>query len=164
MLYIVLKSLHVLAVVLFLGNIITGLFWKRHADRTGDPRLMAHALDGVIRSDRWFTMPGVLAIIVTGVGLAQSAGYPIFATGWIWKSLILFGDLRRPLRHLGRAAPEAPANPRRRRIGEWPDRSAALPEALLALGDRRRHRDADADRRAVPDGGEEGVSAFSLEG
>ena len=91
MLYIVLKSLHVLAVVLFLGNIITGLFWKRHADRTGDPRLMAHALEGVIRSDRWFTMPGVLAIIVTGVGLAQSAGYPIFATGWIWKSLILFG-------------------------------------------------------------------------
>ena len=91
MLYIILKSLHVLSVVLFLGNIITGLFWKRHADRTGDPRLMAHALDGVIRSDRWFTMPGVLAIIVTGVGLAQSAGYPIVATGWIWKSLILFG-------------------------------------------------------------------------
>jgi uncharacterized membrane protein len=35
-------------------------------------------------------MPGVVAIIVTGVGLAQIAGYPIFGTGWIWKSLILF--------------------------------------------------------------------------
>jgi uncharacterized membrane protein len=90
MLYLILKSLHILSVVLFLGNIITGLFWKRHGDRTGDPRLMAHALEGVIRSDRWFTMPGVVAIIVTGVGLAQIAGYPIFGTGWIWKSLILF--------------------------------------------------------------------------
>ena len=90
MLYLILKSLHIVSVVLFLGNIITGLFWKRHADRTGDPRLMAHGLEGVIRSDRWFTMPGVVAIIVTGVGLAQIAGYPIFGTGWIWKSLILF--------------------------------------------------------------------------
>jgi uncharacterized membrane protein len=90
MLYLVLKSLHILAVGLFLGNIVTGLFWKRHADRTGDPRLMAHALEGVIRSDRWFTMPGVFAIIGTGVALAWLAGYRILATGWIWKSLILF--------------------------------------------------------------------------
>jgi uncharacterized membrane protein len=89
--YLILKSLHILSVVLFLGNIITGLFWKRHADRTGDAKLMAHALDGVIRSDRWFTMPGVFAIIITGVGLAQLAGYPIFGTGWIWKSIVLFG-------------------------------------------------------------------------
>jgi uncharacterized membrane protein len=90
MLYLGIKSLHILSVALFLGNIITGLFWKRHADRSGDPRLMAHALEGVIRSDRWFTMPGVLAIIATGLALAHLAGYRIFATGWIWKSLILF--------------------------------------------------------------------------
>ena len=33
--YLVLKSLHVLSVVLFLGNIITGVFWKFHGDRVG---------------------------------------------------------------------------------------------------------------------------------
>ena len=33
--YFVLKSLHILSVVLFLGNIITGVFWKMHGDRLG---------------------------------------------------------------------------------------------------------------------------------
>ena len=54
-----LKSLHIVSVVLFLGNIITGVFWKLHADRTGDLRARAQALDGIIASDRWFTVPGV---------------------------------------------------------------------------------------------------------
>ena len=36
--YLLLKALHVLSVVLFLGNIITGVFWKMHADRSGDLR------------------------------------------------------------------------------------------------------------------------------
>ena len=89
--YLVLKTLHILAVVLFLGNIITGLFWKAHGDRTGDPRIMAHTMDGIIRSDRWFTLPGVLLIIVFGIGAALVAGVPILRTGWILHSLILFG-------------------------------------------------------------------------
>lgn len=90
MTFALLKSLHIVAVCLFLGNIVTGLFWKRHADRTGDPRLMAHALDGVIRSDRWFTLPGVVAILATGFALAELAGYRILATGWIWRAALLF--------------------------------------------------------------------------
>jgi uncharacterized membrane protein len=89
--YLALKTLHILAVILFLGNIITGVFWKFHGDRTGDPRVMAHTLDGIIRSDRWFTIPGVLFIIVFGLGAAMVAGLPILRTGWIWQSLILFG-------------------------------------------------------------------------
>jgi uncharacterized membrane protein len=32
-LYLALKALHVFAVVIFLGNIITGLFWHAHAAR-----------------------------------------------------------------------------------------------------------------------------------
>jgi len=88
--YLALKVLHITSVVLFLGNIITGVFWKVHADRTGDPKLMAHALDGIIRSDRVFTMPGVFAIIITGVWLAIEGGLPLLRTDWIWQSLILF--------------------------------------------------------------------------
>lgn len=89
--YLALKVLHILAVVLFLGNIMTGVFWKAHGDRTGDPRIMAHTLDGIIRSDRWFTIPGVLLIIVFGIGAAMVARLPILGTGWILHSLILFG-------------------------------------------------------------------------
>lgn len=68
--YLFLKLLHVIAVILFLGNIVTGLFWKAHADRSGDPRVIAHAFEGIIRSDRWFTIPGVVVIIITGVAAA----------------------------------------------------------------------------------------------
>jgi uncharacterized membrane protein len=89
--YFALKTLHILAVVLFLGNIITGVFWKAHGDRTGDPRIMAHTLDGIIRSDRWFTLPGVFLIIVFGIGAAVVARLPILGTRWILHSLILFG-------------------------------------------------------------------------
>jgi uncharacterized membrane protein len=89
--YLVLKSLHVLSVVLFLGNIITGVFWKFHADRSGDLRARAQALDGIIHSDRWFTLPGVALIIITGVALATLAHLPIVRTHWLLWALILFG-------------------------------------------------------------------------
>jgi uncharacterized membrane protein len=88
--YLAMKTLHVLAVVLFLGNIITGLFWKAHGDRSADPRIIAHTLDGIIRSDRWFTMPGVLLIVGFGVAAALLGRLPILGTRWIWQSIVLF--------------------------------------------------------------------------
>jgi len=91
MLYLLLKSLHVVSVVLFLGNIITGVFWKFHADRSGELRARAQALDGIIASDRWFTMPGVILIIATGVAMALLQHYPLLSTKWIGWSLVLFG-------------------------------------------------------------------------
>lgn len=89
--YLWLKLLHVIAVVLFLGNIITGLFWHAHAARTRDPGRIAHIMDGIIASDRLFTIPSVVVIAVTGVAAALTAGYPIVRTGWIFWSLVLFG-------------------------------------------------------------------------
>ena len=89
--YLAMKTLHVLAVVLFLGNIITGLFWKAHGDRTADPRIIAHTLEGIIRSDRWFTAPGVVFIVGFGVAASILGGLPILAPGWIWQSIVLFG-------------------------------------------------------------------------
>ena len=91
MLYLLLKSLHVISVVLFLGNIMTGVFWKVHADLAGTLAARAQALDGIIKSDRVFTMPGVILIIVTGVALAMIAGLPLLHTRWITWSLVLFG-------------------------------------------------------------------------
>jgi uncharacterized membrane protein len=88
--YLTVKLLHITAVVLFLGNIITGLFWHAHAARTRDPKLLEHAMNGIIRSDRLFTLPGVLAIIASGVLLAVYGGFPLLRTGWILWSLILF--------------------------------------------------------------------------
>src|SRR5919108_2966959 len=88
--YQILKSVHVFAVIIFLGNIITGLFWKAHADRTGDRRIIAHTMNGIIRSDRWFTIPGVVIITVAGFLAAIQAGLPLFRTGWIFWSIVAF--------------------------------------------------------------------------
>jgi uncharacterized membrane protein len=89
--YLWLKLIHILAVVMFIGNIVTGVFWHRHALATRDARLIAHAMDGVIRSDRLFTVPGVVLIIASGVFAAVQGGFPLLRTGWIAWTLVLFG-------------------------------------------------------------------------
>ena len=89
--YLWLKLLHILAVILFIGNITTGVFWHTHAERTRNPRLIAHAMEGVIRSDRLFTIPGVVVILATGIFAAIKGGFPILGTGWILWSLVMFG-------------------------------------------------------------------------
>jgi uncharacterized membrane protein len=89
-LYLVLKLVHVGAVVMFLGNITTGIFWKRNADRTRDARLIANAMDGIIRADRLFTIPGVVVIVAAGIATAVRGHLPLLRTGWILWSLVLF--------------------------------------------------------------------------
>jgi uncharacterized membrane protein len=88
--YLWLKLVHVLGVVMFLGNIVTGVFWHKHALATRDPRLLAHAMDGVRRSDRLFTMPGVFLILGSGIWAAIQGGYPMLGTPWILWTIVLF--------------------------------------------------------------------------
>jgi uncharacterized membrane protein len=90
MLYLGFKLLHVAAVVMFLGNITTGLFWKSHADRSHDPRVILSTLEGIIRSDRLFTIPGVVAIVTFGLVAAIVGQHPILRTGWIFWAIVLF--------------------------------------------------------------------------
>ena len=87
--YLLLKLVHIAAVIVFLGNIATGLFWHAHAARTRDPRLLAHAMEGIIRSDRLFTLPGVVVIVAAGVALAIYRQFPLLSTGWIAWTLVL---------------------------------------------------------------------------
>ncbi len=109
--YLFFKLLHVFAVIAFLGNIAVGVFWKEFADRTKDSKVMAFALDGIIRADRIFTIPGVIAIVIGGVGAAMAGGFSILGTGWILWGLslfiisgIAFGPLSRAQRELLAAA------------------------------------------------------------
>lgn len=88
--YLFLKLLHIFAVVLFLGNIIIGVFWKAIADKTRDPRIMAFTMDGIIRADRWFTVPGVILILIAGFGAAGIGRLPMIRTPWIFWSIVLF--------------------------------------------------------------------------
>lgn len=84
------KLLHIVSVIIFLGNITTGLFWAAHAHKTRDFGLIDSTFKGIIRSDRWFTVPGVVGIVVSGIAAAIDAKFPILATGWILWPIILF--------------------------------------------------------------------------
>ena len=50
-----LKLLHLLGVILFLGNILVTAWWKIAADRTRNPAVIAHAQRQVIVTDGLFT-------------------------------------------------------------------------------------------------------------
>jgi uncharacterized membrane protein len=88
--YLLFKLVHVTAVIAFLGNITTGLFWHAHAARTRDPKLLAFTMDGIIRSDRLFTIPGVIGITVSGLAAAIHGRLPLLRTEWILWTLVLF--------------------------------------------------------------------------
>lgn len=88
--YLVWKLIHIASVNLFLGNITTGLFWAAHARRSRDFTQIAAALDGIIKSDRLFTIPGVIGILVSGIAAAMQARLPVLGTGWILWPAILF--------------------------------------------------------------------------
>lgn len=88
--YHLFKAIHVFAVIIFMGNIITGLFWKMHADGTKSREIIAHTMRGLIRADRWFTIPGVVVITAAGILAAIRAGLPLLRTGWIAWSLVAF--------------------------------------------------------------------------
>ena len=88
--YALLKLIHVFAVIIFMGNIITGLFWMKKADRTNDLSIISFAIKGIISSDKLFTIPGVIIITVGGFGAAIYGGIPLLRTGWIFWSIVLF--------------------------------------------------------------------------
>lgn len=100
--YLVLKSLHVLGVVIFLGNIIVTGWWKVMADRTRDPRIVAFAQRQVTLTDFVFTGGGVVVILATGLGNAAlhhmdywhirwlAWGFGLFiASGVIWVTILV---------------------------------------------------------------------------
>lgn len=87
--YALWKLVHIIGVVMFLGNITTGLFWAAYAHRQKDFGLIASTFDSINRSDRWFTMPGVVAILIGGFGAAINGSIPILRTGWLFWPIVL---------------------------------------------------------------------------
>ncbi|MEQ1599618.1 MAG: DUF2269 domain-containing protein [Methylotenera sp.] len=65
--YLWLKTIHLLGVVLFLGNIIITGWWKNMADLTRNPQIIAYAQRQVTLTDFIFTGGGVLMLLVAGM-------------------------------------------------------------------------------------------------
>ena len=82
-------ALHILGVVLFLGNIIVTAVWKMLADRTKNPPVVAYAQRLVRITDIVFTGTGVLLIIVAGQVLAGEYG-GVFGPLWLTLGWLVF--------------------------------------------------------------------------
>ena len=52
--------------------------------------IISFAMQGIIKSDKWFTIPGVIIITAGGITAAVQIGLPLLRTGWIFWSLVLF--------------------------------------------------------------------------
>jgi uncharacterized membrane protein len=91
MTYTVFKFLHLLGVVLLIGNVTITAYWKVFADRTRSAMLVAHAQRAVIYADWLFTLPGIILILVGGYGMVWQAGLDPFGTNWlIWGQVLFF--------------------------------------------------------------------------
>ena len=88
--YLVLKCIHILGVVLFLGNIIVTAWWKTMADMNGDPKIVGFAQRQVTLTDFVFTGGGVLLIIVGGVGNTTRFHMDLVHTHWLYWGRWLF--------------------------------------------------------------------------
>jgi uncharacterized membrane protein len=83
-----LKTLHILGVVLFLGNIIISFVWRLLAQRIDDKAVHKFSIKLIQRTDFIFMVPGVIIIGVTGHMLAPALGGS-GAHPWIYHSYAL---------------------------------------------------------------------------
>ena len=81
--------LHVLGVVIFLGNIIVTAVWKALADRTRNAAVVGYAQRLVTITDIAFTATGAALIAVSGQMMADRFG-GVGGPGWLTLGFALF--------------------------------------------------------------------------
>lgn len=86
MLILVLKTIHVLGAVLFLGTGAGSAYYKMRAGRSQDPRIVAWCDSEVVRADWIFTVPAGLIMPITGLWLVHLYRLPL-ETPWVWQGL-----------------------------------------------------------------------------
>ncbi|MEM1307535.1 MAG: DUF2269 domain-containing protein [Pseudomonadota bacterium] len=88
--YQLFKMIHLIGVVVLIGNVTITAFWKVFADRDGDARTIAFAQRMVTITDWVFTASGILLIVIGGYGMMYVAGWNPFEDLWMIWSQILF--------------------------------------------------------------------------
>ncbi|WP_433945520.1 DUF2269 family protein [Paenibacillus sp. SN-8-1] len=83
-------TLHLIGILISIGNIITAAFWKVRADLTKQPVVIHYAVKNVMLADYVFTLPGIVLIIISGSMMAAQAGMSLSGLNWLTLSLILF--------------------------------------------------------------------------
>jgi uncharacterized membrane protein len=81
------KVVHVLAVVVLLGNLLMAPFWRKRLAAVGGAQARAAANRSVRVADLMFTLPGWVLVLATGIMLIIPRG---MRGGWLHLSLLLF--------------------------------------------------------------------------
>lgn len=89
MIYQIWKLLHIIAVIVFLGNIIVSRYKKNNAEKSKDKIKLNDTFKNISSLDRVLTMPSVTGIIIFGLGTAMQGDYSLIETSWIFWSIIL---------------------------------------------------------------------------
>jgi len=88
--YLLLKCIHIVGVVLFLGNIIVTGWWKFMADRTRNPSIIAFAQRQVTLTDYLFTLGGSTLVLAAGLGNAVWHDIDYLSIQWLARGYWLF--------------------------------------------------------------------------
>ncbi|MBI3149150.1 MAG: DUF2269 domain-containing protein [Betaproteobacteria bacterium] len=89
MTYTLLKTLHILSMVLLFGTGLGSAFYKWMADRSGNVACIAVTNRHVVLADWIFTTPTVIFQPVSGLWMAYLLDLPL-TTPWVAASLFLF--------------------------------------------------------------------------
>lgn len=82
--YLLLKTVHILGAMMFVGNIAVTAWWKTAADHSGDAAVIAFAQRQVALTDWVFTLGGALLVGAAGVAAAWVGRVPFSAPWLIW--------------------------------------------------------------------------------
>jgi uncharacterized membrane protein len=85
----ILLVIHVFSAVVFVGNIITAAYWKVRADGSGNLETISLTARGLLRADYTFTLPGIIGLLVTGIGMVGITDWDRFQEPWLSISLVL---------------------------------------------------------------------------
>ncbi len=89
MIYTLLKTLHILSMVLLFGTGLGSAFYKWMADRSGNVTHIAVTNRHVVLADWIFTTPTVIFQPLSGLWMVYLLGLPL-STPWVAASLSLF--------------------------------------------------------------------------
>ena len=87
--FAVIKTLHILSATLLFGTGLGTAYFMWSANRTRNPQVIASVAKYVVLADWLFTTPTVIFQPLSGIWLAQAAGYSWH--GWISVSVVLYG-------------------------------------------------------------------------
>jgi uncharacterized membrane protein len=89
--YALFKTIHIVGIVILVGNVTITAYWKVLADRSGDVHLIAHAQHGVTIADWIFTLAGIVLVLAGGYGAALISDLPLLnGPAWLAIGQMLF--------------------------------------------------------------------------